>query len=190
MNNRTAHMIAADVQINESIARNAIYEQCGQKPNIVKLLGEGYDNVVFLVDNHLIFRFPRRARSVDLLLREIYLLPKIEKHLSIKIPQPIFWGEGGESFEYPFYGYEYLPGVSGCQVTLSVAEYRRAAYLFGGFLKQLHALDTSLVSHAPPFDRTDFPKLLALLQSRLATVRYSYDLRKYDDKIEDMCVWV
>ncbi len=184
MNTRTTNTFSADIEVNEVIINNVLNEQFGLRPNTIKLLSEGFDNAVYLINNHLVFRFPRRARSVDLILREVNLLPKLEKLLSVKIPKPIFLSIGGESFKYPFYGYEHLPGNAGSQLSLSKSEHRAFAYVLGDFLKQVHNLDPSIIAHDPTFDRTDFARLLLIFQSHFEAMQDAYDLNKYDDKIE------
>lgn len=100
---------------------------------------------------------------------------------------PLFVGNQGASFSFPFYGYEYLPGTCGCTIDLSSKEYECAAIKLGSFLKHLHGQDTGLIRHEPTFDRIDFSKVVKMLESRFLEMRQTYDLNKYDGKVEEIC---
>lgn len=184
-------VIPADIEINPTLARALITNQCGFAQAHLSLLGEGFDNVVYLVDNRWVFRFPRRKRAIPLLEREIAILPALQG-LSLNTPMPTYVGKPSTSYESPFYGHQYLSGKSGCGLTLSTKEYRQAARDLGGFLKQLHNLDPANLglnqqNFAPTFDRANFPPMLELFKTRWEPARATYGLQKYQQKVEEIC---
>ena len=115
-------------------------------PMKIRLLGAGWDNTAFVVNDTLIFRFPRRECAVSLLESEWYVLPKIASHLPLPIPIPGWKGSPTPRFPWPFLGYRILPGITACYANLSEEERVGFAQPIARFLSLLHA--TSLVSIA------------------------------------------
>jgi hypothetical protein len=67
---------SAEVAVDEDLVRRLLGEQFGELAlRSVRLLGEGWDNAVWLVDERWIFRFPRRRIAVPGVERAIALLP-------------------------------------------------------------------------------------------------------------------
>lgn len=177
-------IVPADLLINETIARHQIEEQCGLKISAIELLGEGFDNAVYLVNHHLVFRFPRRTRAISLLEREITLLPYLNTKLMLKIPNPIYFGNPSCAYKSPFFGHELIKGHSGCRVQLTLKEYRRAASTLGQFLKTLHHTDIAqYFPLTPAFDRADYPKLLELFNIRWPLMKKQFDLGYLSSKV-------
>ena len=57
-----------------------------QKTN---MLLDGWDNLVLEINNELIFRFTRRIEILAQHLKELELLPLLNEHLSLPVPEPI-----------------------------------------------------------------------------------------------------
>lgn len=110
------------------------------------LLGAGWDNTAFLVNEKWIFRFPRRQIAVPLLEAEIQLLPKLACRLPIPIPNPKWIGKPSPSFSWPFAGYELVPGFTACRADLSNLERAALAIPIAKFLKALHNTSITLLS--------------------------------------------
>lgn len=106
------------------------------------LMGAGWDNTAFLVDDALVFRFPRRAVAVPLLEIENAVLPQIAPRLPLAIPAPIFYANQGEGFPWPFAGYPLVPGRTLETFALSKTKRCKLAAPLGAFLKALHAIPT------------------------------------------------
>ena len=73
-------VVPQDVNVNEDIAKKAILEAFSLKVKTIILIGEGWDNLVYLVNDDIIFRFPRRKVAISLLEREMWVLRKIAKN--------------------------------------------------------------------------------------------------------------
>src|SRR5262245_27924116 len=69
-----------------------------------RLLGEGWDNTVWLFDEKWVFRFPRRGIAVPGIQREIEILPSMDPLLSLQIPHPVFCGVPTSDYPWPFFG--------------------------------------------------------------------------------------
>lgn len=80
------------------------------KPVNVKVLGEVFDNSVFLINDQYVFRFPRREIAANLIQIENRILPVIAPLLPIPIPNPQFLGIPEGHYPWPFGGYQILCG--------------------------------------------------------------------------------
>lgn len=110
------------------------------KPRQLTLLGVGWDNSAFLLDEKYIFRFPRRASALALLQKESSILPKIAPLLSLPIPFPKWLGKPSKYFPWPFSGYAFLPGKTACSVLLTQAQKAALAEPLAKFLRSLHEI--------------------------------------------------
>lgn len=106
-----------------------------------RLLGNGFDNTAYLVNEEFVFRFPRREIAVALIETESKFLPSLIDRFNLSIPTPIFFGRPTESFPWPFLGYRFISGMTACGVRLNDDERLRAAPLIAEFLRCLHSLE-------------------------------------------------
>lgn len=64
--------------VKPNLARQLIETQFPNlTPVSLKFFGEGWDNTAYLVNQHLVFRFPRRQISADLIKNETLILAAI-----------------------------------------------------------------------------------------------------------------
>jgi aminoglycoside phosphotransferase (APT) family kinase protein len=111
----------------------AQFPPLGGRP--VRLLGVGWDNTVYAVDDGFVFRFPRRAQALAGIRREIAVLPWLAPQLPLAIPRPTFVGELDD---WPFWGAALVPGA---EIAGRPDEERTAAAAAAGaFLRTLHDL--------------------------------------------------
>jgi aminoglycoside phosphotransferase (APT) family kinase protein len=81
------HEWAPEIVVDERLARELIREQFPEvEQRSLRLLGVGWDNTVWLVDDEWVFRFPRRPAVEAALAREIVLLPAIAPALPVDVP--------------------------------------------------------------------------------------------------------
>jgi|SRR5215217_921475 len=144
---------APEVTVDEAFARRLI---AGQFPDVplesLRLLGEGWDNTVWLVDEQWVFRFPRRTLAIPGVEREIAALAALAPRLPLPVPAPVFVGEPADGFPWPFFGARFLPGRE--PLGLSAAERAGLARPFGELLRALHDADVPDLP-ADPFGRAD-----------------------------------
>ncbi|MED1203340.1 phosphotransferase [Heyndrickxia acidicola] len=105
-------------------------------PARVELLGEGFDNTVFTVNDDYVFRFPRRSMAVELLRAERRLLPRIAPLLPIAIPEPLFAGSPSGGFPWLFLGYKKVNGQTPSNLTRE--ERLQSVEPLARFLRELH----------------------------------------------------
>lgn len=148
------HQWEPELSIEPPMALQLIKEQFPElSPNHIRLLGAGWDNTAFVVDEELIFRFPRRKIALPLLEAEWCALPKLATRLPLPIPIPKWRGSPTPSFPWPFIGYRMIPGFTACYANLLEDERASLAEPIAQFLAILHATPKSEISQCHiPFD--------------------------------------
>ncbi len=121
----------------------------------LRLLGEGWDNTVWLVDERWVFRFPRRAVAIPGFERELAVLPGLAGRLPLPVPVPAFHGQPGDGFPWPFTGAPLVPGRAVAVAALTDADRVREARPLARFLHALHALEPADVVADPALLRAD-----------------------------------
>lgn len=181
-------IIPQDIKITKSMIKELLYKQFNIVVQQIKLLGEGWDNSVYLINNNLVFRFPRRKEGILLIEREMSILPLLQENIALKIPTPKYFGQPSNLFSRPFYGHKLIHGHSGCSVSLKHVEYKQLAVDLALFLKSLHEIDIKQLALPceldPVFNRTDVPSMLKNLEGRLVDIKKHYDLSSYTNKFD------
>ncbi len=147
-----------EMEVGEELAQRLIASQFPEfRGAPVRRVANGWDNVAFLVDERIVFRFPQRAVAAPLIEREIQFMPTIAKRLKIAVPDPVYVGTA--QFEYPwrFAGYEFLAGTTACAISLTLQQGRHLAEDLAHFLRALHDIDVK------PFDAYLPPDLIGKL---------------------------
>lgn len=111
--------------------------------------GEGQFNHILIVDESIIFRFPRYAPQIKNLEREVNLLKMLQGKLPIPVPNPIYYSSSARSVGKVFMGYQMLPGRSLWRAYLQTikdkATRKRLAKQLAAFLVSLHQLPVDLL---------------------------------------------
>jgi aminoglycoside phosphotransferase (APT) family kinase protein len=132
----------ADIDIPPDLAAACINAQFPElAPARITVIGEGWDNVAFGVNDSYVFRFPRRQIAVKLLETETAILPWLAPQLPIPVPTPIFVGRPTSEYPYPFTGCAFLPGITACRADLTDSQRTALAPLLARFLRALHSTD-------------------------------------------------
>lgn len=101
-----------------------------------------YNNIVVLNDD-LIFRFPRFPEGLELLEREVALLSAIQDRVTLAVPAPLYVNLLPREVGRVFCGYRLIPGEPlqrDLVATLDEATLVRIAGQLTGFLRELHAV--------------------------------------------------
>jgi aminoglycoside phosphotransferase (APT) family kinase protein len=132
---------SAELVVSPSLACELIESQFPQlAPVRVALLGEGWDNTAYLVNDRYVFRFPRRQLGADCLAAEVRALPALAGRLPLPVPNPVFIGRPPHNFPWLFAGYAHLPGRTACVAALDELQRMEAAEPLARFLRTLHAI--------------------------------------------------
>lgn len=163
------HEWAPEVVVDERLARALIGEQFPEvEQRSLRLLGAGWDNTVWLVDEHWVFRFPRRQMVIPGLENEIAYLPELAPLLPLPIPRPTFVGQSSEDFGWPFYGAPFLPGRELAEAELDDDQRIALARPLGEFLRTLHSLELDADLPVDPVRRADMTFRVPKTGERLA----------------------
>ncbi|HNB54030.1 MAG TPA: aminoglycoside phosphotransferase family protein [Anaerolineales bacterium] len=110
--------------------------------------GAGQYNDVLLLNESLIFRFPKYAEGIQTLQNEVWILKSLQGHTRRPVPNPIYVHEGGPVGEV-FMGYPKLPGEPLWRESLKTIEdetvIQRLAAQLAHFLVDLHQFPVTLL---------------------------------------------
>jgi aminoglycoside phosphotransferase (APT) family kinase protein len=162
----------AEREITPAEARGLITAQFPELANAsVEAFGNGWDNTAYLIGGTYVFRFPRRTIAVELIEREVALLPLIAPSLPAPIPVPCFAGSPANGYPWPFAGYRHLDGTTVCALP-DAAGGEALARGLGAFVRALHAIDPSeaMARGLPPdqLGRLAHERRFAMARDRLA----------------------
>ena len=147
---------SAEVAVDERLARRLIEEQFPELGlRSIRLLGEGWDNTVWLVDGEWVFRFPRRSVVVPGIENEIEHLPRLGPLLPLPIPIPTLLGQPSKTFRWPFYGSRFLPGRELADAGLDDDGRRALSRPLAEFLRALHSVELGSDLPVDPIGRAD-----------------------------------
>jgi aminoglycoside phosphotransferase (APT) family kinase protein len=163
---------SAEVTVDAELVRRIISEQFPELPvGSLRLLGEGWDTTVWLVDDEWAFRFPRREYVITGIENEMALLPRLAPLLPLPIPNPAFLGQPSDAYRWPFYGARFLPGRELAEAVLDEEERARLAEPLADFLRTLHSLELHDELPVDPVRRADMARRVPRTRERLGEVK-------------------
>jgi aminoglycoside phosphotransferase (APT) family kinase protein len=166
-------------------ARRLIAEQCFP-PTSLSLLGEGWDNTVWLVDDRWAFRFPRRSIALPGVARELAVLGELAPRLPLPIPVPRWVGEPSDAFPWPFFGAEAIAGRELPEAELSHDARSALGRPLGRFLRALHDARVSAELPYDPMGRGDMSTRVPRTVEALLALDGRWDPpRELRDALED-----
>ena len=152
----------AEVEIDETLVRALLSDQFPElDASSARLLGEGWDNSVWLVEERWAFRFPRRELALPGVRRELAVSPRLATLLPLPIPVPTFVGKPTDRYRWPFFGAPLLRGREAADASLVDEQRVELGRALGRFLRALHApatlsqVDPGLELPLDPNRRTD-----------------------------------
>jgi aminoglycoside phosphotransferase (APT) family kinase protein len=130
------------INITIALARKLIADQFPEYAHlhVTEVLQQGHDNRTYRVGEDMLIRMPTAESYALKVPKEQELLPKLAKHLSIKIPEPIKMGVPSAAYPYPFSIYKWLDGSSANHVTLDTRELENIALELANFLQELRKI--------------------------------------------------
>lgn len=134
------HAWKQTIEIDEKKAKKLIESQHSITINKIHLLDSGWDNQVFLVNETMIFRFPRREFGLVCMENEIALLPYIASQVSFQLSAPQWIGQPSDLYPHPFAGYPIIPGKAVSDVSTSLISNTTFATTLASWLSELHAI--------------------------------------------------
>lgn len=149
------HPWTADRELTDEQALRAVRDQFPELAcTRIELLGSGWDNDAFLVDDAWVFRFPRRAgvaAEMDAKHRMARLAAGALADSDVTVPVFDLLGAPSAAFPYRFSGYRWIPGVAADRVDMNPHQTRAMAQHLGAILSRLHAtpIDTAREARVP-----------------------------------------
>ncbi|HET8968553.1 MAG TPA: phosphotransferase [Gaiellaceae bacterium] len=170
----------ADIEIGGPLVRALLTEQFpGLDASSARLLGEGWDNSVWVVEDEWAFRFPRREIAIPGVERELTTLPRLAPLLPAPIPVPRFVGVQSDRFPWPFFGAPLLAGIEPADAELTESQRVELGAALGRFLRVLHtsetreAVDPRGLMPVDPLRRADPVRRVPLTRQLLAELESS-----------------
>lgn len=99
------------MEVDERLVRRLLRSQFPELGlRSVRVLADGWDSSVYLVDGEWAFRFPRRAVVLPGFEVELDLLPRLAPLLPVDVPVPVHVGTPANGFPWPFAGSRLIRG--------------------------------------------------------------------------------
>lgn len=129
--------------ITVGLVRALIAEQAPQWAGlpVSPVAVDGWDNRTYRLGSHLSVRLPTAEHYVPAIAKEDRWLPFLAPQLPVRIPEPVFTGEPGAGYPFPWSVRRWLPGRDAA--TATIADPVAFATQLGEFLLALQAIDAT-----------------------------------------------
>jgi aminoglycoside 2''-phosphotransferase len=178
-----------DRELTAKIVRDVVREQFPVlSVSTVEPLGEGWEHETYLVDDHVVFRFPLQAGGGDDFEFEEGVHALVSSVIGdiVGIPRITRWGRPSARFTYAFAGYELISGVAANDPSVRLNP--ALADDIGRVLARLHAIPVEAAAAAgvstADLDKAD---LAAALEQPLRWVNEVPEIRHH---VPDACRWL
>jgi len=115
-------------------------ENPGLSVQSAHFLGEGWNSRAYLVNNELVYRFPKRPGHWEELEREVKFLAFAADFLPLAVPRYAHVAPDSPAAAYGYAVYRYLQGHAMNVNALSLEKRAAAAEVIGAFLRAMHSL--------------------------------------------------
>ncbi|KZD35509.1 MULTISPECIES: phosphotransferase family protein [Bacillus cereus group] len=146
----------------------------------------GQNNDVLIVNDNIVFRFPKYEKGIQKLRIETQLLEKIRPFITLQIPNPSYQGFQDEVPGKVFAGYEMIEGDPFWKNIFTEIndenQLQTLACILARFLKELHEIPLSTFEGILQYESTDMYSEINSLYSQLK--EYVYPFMKEEAKKE------
>lgn len=126
---------AAEVNLDIDVITRLLADQRPDLAHLqLRIVGEGWDNLMVRVGDELALRIPRHAHGEKLLKHEQKWLPRLAPQLPLPVPDPVFIGVPDEKYPFTWSIVRWLPG----EVAAVAPPDAEEAQTLATFLKALH----------------------------------------------------
>ncbi|MEV4535339.1 aminoglycoside phosphotransferase family protein [Asanoa sp. NPDC049518] len=127
----------ADLDVDADLVARLLRSQHPDLAGLpLRLVANGWDNVIFRLGDDLCVRLPRREVAVTLLVNEQRWLPTLAPALGVSVPAPLRVGVPGDGYPWPWSICAWFPGEIASRVP--VVERRAVAGALAEFMNRLH----------------------------------------------------
>lgn len=173
------HVWNPTIQIDIKLASALIHSQFGLDIFNITVFGEGWDNIAYLVNDNLVFRFPRREIAVSCMENEITILPYLAKQVSFPFSYPTYIGQPSETYPYVFAGYPIIPGKMLADYNPQIINNIDTAHVLAQWLLELHSIpvfdEHRIALQGEQSWRLDIPNRISLCAENLNQYRRYYE---------------
>ncbi|PFR50521.1 DUF1679 domain-containing protein [Bacillus sp. SH7-1] len=138
----------------------------------------GQNNDVLIVNDNIVFRFPKYEKGIQKLRIETQLLEKIRPFITLQIPNPSYQGFQNEVTGKVFAGYEMIEGDPFWKNVFTEIndekQLQKLACTLARFLKELHEIPLSTFEGIMQCDSTDMYSEINSLYSQLKEHVYPF----------------
>jgi aminoglycoside 2''-phosphotransferase len=142
----------------------------------LRLNDDGQNNDALIVNDDLIFRFPRDEEGIEKLATEVALLGRLRPFVPLPIPEPTYTSFAPRAVGHVFAGYRMLPGEPLWRESVAAmgdpAIVQRLATQLATFLRALHGIPTDQVADVLP--PTDWRRLWRGLEEQIDAALFAY----------------
>jgi aminoglycoside phosphotransferase (APT) family kinase protein len=129
--------IDADIFVDGALVNRLLREQHPDLGTLeLRLVTNGWDNVIYRLGDELVVRLPRRLVAVPLVEHEQHWLPEIAERVTVDVPAPIRIGLPSNAFPWPWTVAPWFEGELGS--TTPFAEHDSLAAELASFISELH----------------------------------------------------
>jgi aminoglycoside 2''-phosphotransferase len=119
---------------------------------------DGQFNDILIVNEELIFRFPRTIHEAKVLMHEVTFLSKIQNVKTLPVPNPLYVSVGKEVVNENFMGYRMIPGEPLLRTIMHTIQDDAAldnmAAQIAMFMQELHSTPPEKIGLALPLSDT------------------------------------
>ncbi len=119
---------------------------------------DGQFNDILIVNDELIFRFPRTIFEAKVLMHEVTVLSKIQNVTTLPVPNPLYVSVGKEVVNENFMGYRMIPGEPLLRTIMHTIQDEAAlnnmAAQIATFMQELHNVSPEKIGLALPLSDT------------------------------------
>ena len=119
---------------------------------------DGQFNDIMIVNDELIFRFPRTIHEAKILMHEVTVLSKIQNVTTLPVPNPLYISVGREVVNENFMGYRMIPGEPLLRTIMHTIQDEAAlnnmAAQIATFMQELHNVSPEKIGLALPLSDT------------------------------------
>lgn len=128
---------AADIDVGDALVRRLLEQQHPDLADLeLRLLANGWDNVLYRLGDELVVRVPRRQIVAGLIENEQRWLPELAPRLSTLVPVPVRVGTPTDEFPYSWTIARWFDGELASRVPF--AEHDGVATQLARFVAELH----------------------------------------------------
>ncbi len=180
-----ANAPAAEAKVDEELIRKLLR---GQHPDLaerpLRIVANGWDNVLARLGEDLVVRLPRRALAATLIQHEQRWLPRLAPRLPLPVPVPLRVGTPAEGFRWRWSVCPWFEGANAAAT--APADLDAAADLLAAFLLALHR-PAPADAPANPFRGVRLSARDGLVQSYLESLASDVDQRAAHRTWDEAC---